>query len=210
MCVCESFSHVWLFATLWTVARQAPLSMGFSRQEYWSGLPCPPGDLPNPGTEPTSLTSPSLAGGFFITSTHLGSLYMYIYIYIYISPLLEISFLFRFPCSLGHSLNVAVWKNSLTLVPPPCYVCNFVLFKWYFCCLLLLLSRFSPYPMCRRIHQWVKEMKAPALTELHFIGFPSWRFSELVYKIIDCESLFILPLPTTVSSLTAGIKSTGL
>ena len=64
------FSHVQLFAILWTIAHQAPLSMGFSRQEYWSGLPCsPPGDLPNPGTEPTSLTTPALAGGFFITST---------------------------------------------------------------------------------------------------------------------------------------------
>ena len=57
-------------ATLWTVALQAPLSMGFSWQEYWSGLPCPPpGDLPNPGIEPTSLMSPALAGGFFTTST---------------------------------------------------------------------------------------------------------------------------------------------
>ena len=47
------FSHVKLFATPWTVARQAPLSMGFSRQEYWNRLPCPPpGDLPNPGIEP--------------------------------------------------------------------------------------------------------------------------------------------------------------
>ena len=63
------FSHVWLFATLWTVACQAPLSLGFSRQEYWSGLPCPPpGDLPEPGIEPTSLMSPELAGRFFTTS----------------------------------------------------------------------------------------------------------------------------------------------
>jgi len=55
--------------TLWTRACQAPLSMGFSRQEYWSGLPCPPpGDLPNPGLEPTSLKSPALAGRFFTTS----------------------------------------------------------------------------------------------------------------------------------------------
>ena len=53
---------------LWTVACQAPLSMGFSRQEYWSGLPCPPsGDLPDPGIEPSSLMSPALAGGFFTT-----------------------------------------------------------------------------------------------------------------------------------------------
>ena len=51
---------------LWTVARQAPLSMGFSRQEYWSGLPFPsPGDLPEPGIEPASLVSSELAGGFF-------------------------------------------------------------------------------------------------------------------------------------------------
>ena len=54
--------------TLWTVAHQAPLSMGFSRQEYWSGLPFPTqGDLPSPGNEPVSLASPALAGGFFIS-----------------------------------------------------------------------------------------------------------------------------------------------
>ena len=64
------FTHVQLFVTLWTVAWQAPLSMGFSRQEYWSGLPCLPlGDLPDPGTESASLTSPALAGGVFTTST---------------------------------------------------------------------------------------------------------------------------------------------
>ena len=54
-------SRVQLFVTSWTVARQAPLSMGFSRQEYWSGLPCPPpGDLPHPGIEPDSALSPAL------------------------------------------------------------------------------------------------------------------------------------------------------
>ena len=58
-----------LCATLCTVALQTPLSMGFSRQDYWSGLPCPlPGDLPDPGIEPTSLMSPALAGRFFTTS----------------------------------------------------------------------------------------------------------------------------------------------
>ena len=58
MCVSllSCFNHAQLFATLWTVACQTPLSMGFSRQEYWSGLPyLPPGDLPNPGIEPMSL-----------------------------------------------------------------------------------------------------------------------------------------------------------
>ena len=62
------FSHVWLFATLWIVACQALLSMRFSRQKYWSGLPCPPPeDLSNPRTKPASLVSPALAGGFFTT-----------------------------------------------------------------------------------------------------------------------------------------------
>ena len=57
------------FATPWTVALQAPLSMGFSRQECWSGLPCPPpGDLPDPGIEPESLKSPALVGKLFTTS----------------------------------------------------------------------------------------------------------------------------------------------
>ena len=62
------FSHVQLFATIWIVAHHAPLSMGFSRQEEGSGLPCsPPEDLPDPGIKPVSLTSPALAGGFFTT-----------------------------------------------------------------------------------------------------------------------------------------------
>ena len=52
----------------WTVAHQAPLTMGFSRQEHWSGLPCPPpGDLPNPGIKLASSMSPALAGRFFTT-----------------------------------------------------------------------------------------------------------------------------------------------
>ena len=60
-------SHIQVFATPWTVVHQAPLSMGFSRQEYWSGVPFPlPGDLPNPGIEP-ALTSPVLAERFFTT-----------------------------------------------------------------------------------------------------------------------------------------------
>ena len=67
--VLSRFSRVSLFVTLWTVPCQAPLFMGISRQEYWSGLPCPPpGDLPDPGIEPTSRTPPELAGEFFTTS----------------------------------------------------------------------------------------------------------------------------------------------
>ena len=61
-------SHVQLCATLWTVACQAPLSMGFYMQEYWSGLPCP-WDFLDPGIKPTYLMSPALAGRFFTTIT---------------------------------------------------------------------------------------------------------------------------------------------
>ena len=62
----QSLSHVRFFATTWTIARQASLSMGFPRQEYWSGLPVPPPeDIPDPGIEPTSPVSPELAGRFF-------------------------------------------------------------------------------------------------------------------------------------------------
>ena len=64
MCI---LSFVRLFGTPWTLAPKAPLSMGFPRQEYWSGLPfLPPGDLPNPGIKPECPTSPALAGRFLI------------------------------------------------------------------------------------------------------------------------------------------------
>ena len=79
-CMLSRFSHVQLFATLWTVACQAPLSIGISSQEYWSGLPCPPpGDLPNPWIEPRSLMSSALQVGSlpqravkFLTMTSVG------------------------------------------------------------------------------------------------------------------------------------------
>ena len=68
-CVLSRFDYVQLIATPQTVAIQAPLSMGFSKQEYWSGLPCPPpGDLPNPRIKPTTLSSPALVASFFTIS----------------------------------------------------------------------------------------------------------------------------------------------
>ena len=68
--VSSVLSRIQLFETSWTIARESPLSVGFSRQEYWSGLPfTSPGDLPDPVIEPMSLTSPALAGGFITTST---------------------------------------------------------------------------------------------------------------------------------------------
>ena len=84
MRVLSHFSRVWLFATLWTVAHQAPLSMGFSRQEYWSGWPCPPpGDLPDPGifyllhwltTSPTCCSSAYICLGHWPNSDKHGTI----------------------------------------------------------------------------------------------------------------------------------------
>ena len=94
----SGFSHVWLFLTPWTFAHQVPLSMGFSRQEYWSGLPWPPPrDLPGPGIKTTSLMSPALTGGFFTSSatweaiiyhthTYMSHMCLRVFIHTYGSP----------------------------------------------------------------------------------------------------------------------------
>ena len=73
ICMLHHFSRVQLLATHWTAAHQAPPSMGSSRQESWSGLPCPPpGDLPDPGVKPTSPATPALQVEFLPLS-HQGS-----------------------------------------------------------------------------------------------------------------------------------------
>ena len=75
-CVLSRFCHVRLFVTLWTIAHQVPLSLAFSRQEYWSGLQClPPGDLPNPGIKPTSLISSTFDKWVLYHQCHLGNPY---------------------------------------------------------------------------------------------------------------------------------------
>ena len=80
MCELSSFSHIQLFATAWTTACQSPLSMGFSRHEYWSGLPFPPlGNPPDPGMEPMSPVSPALAGGCFTSGTTWEALNVSVY-----------------------------------------------------------------------------------------------------------------------------------
>ena len=64
----QLLSRIWLFGAPWSLVHQAPVSMGFSRQKFWSGSPSPPqGDLPQPGIEPSSPASPALAGRFFTT-----------------------------------------------------------------------------------------------------------------------------------------------
>ena len=86
MHACSVTSVVSDCATPQTVAHQALLSMGLSRQEYWSGLPCPPpGNLPDPGVKPVALMSPALTGGFFST-TWEAHLSLYIPLYYLINP----------------------------------------------------------------------------------------------------------------------------
>ena len=97
VCVCartSALSHVRLFATPLTVAPQASLSMGFARQEYWSGLLFPsPGDLPGPGIEPVYPASPALAGGFFTTAPLVKPFYTLPFRKIYYSPTSMSSFI---------------------------------------------------------------------------------------------------------------------
>ena len=97
MCV---LSHVWLFATPWTVAGQVPLPMEFSRQEYWSGLPFrSPGNIPDPGIKPASLVSSALAGRFF-TTVPPGK------------PRFLIS-LHLFPCTFSHCNTINVKRSGV-------------------------------------------------------------------------------------------------
>ena len=105
--VLSCFSHVRLFATLQTVARQAPLSRAFSRQECWSGLPMPsPGDLPDPGMEPTSLSSPALAGRLFTTSATWQQPVQFSY---------SVVWLFATPWTAAHQASLSI-TNSRSLL----------------------------------------------------------------------------------------------
>ena len=107
------FSRVWLFEILWTIAHQASLSMGFSRQEYCSQLPCPPlGDLPDPGLEPASLTSPALAGGFFTTSTT--SMYLNT----------SNSWVLPRPSGQKASGDILIWKCLFSIYPSFSFPCS--------------------------------------------------------------------------------------
>ena len=117
VCVLSCFSCVPLFVTPWTVAHQVPLSMGFSRQEYWSGLPFPsPGDLSDPWIESMSLMSLALAGRFF--TTHASFLcrenrVLTYYIFSCVSPLLSQKRLD--PDTSGHQMYMSSITTSIFL-----------------------------------------------------------------------------------------------
>ena len=118
LCVCNlsHFSHVRLFAIQRTVAHQAPLSMEFSRQEWWSDLPClPPRDFPNPGIKSASVTSPALAGWFFIPLAHLGSPAMICRCFSLAKPYLTLCDSWTGACQV--SLSFTISQSLLKLFP---------------------------------------------------------------------------------------------
>ena len=132
-CVLSRFSCVQLYVILWTLALQAPLSMGYCRQEYWSGLSCPPpGDLPDPGIEPSSLTSPALAGRFLTTSDTFAVVVQPLSpAWLFVTPWTALQ---ASPClTISRSLLKFM---SIELVIP----CNHLVL----CCPLLLLSSIFP------------------------------------------------------------------
>ena len=155
------FDLVQLFATLWTVqllvTHQALLSMGFSRQEYWSGLPFPPPeDLPNPGIKLTSFTSPALAGWFFTTST-----------------IWEVPLFFRelLKCS-------PLWNSSYSLKAPYLYTCCFLTFECPFSILFLAILT-HPSNLNPNINTFVKpslNYPSPCLSTLHDV----YSISEII------------------------------
>ena len=125
VCVCmqSCFSHIWLFATLWTVARQASLSLGFSRQEYWSGLSCPPPEnLLNPGVDHVSFVSPAVAGRFFTTNATWEAPYTYIFFFIFFSIVVFYRILHTVLCAM-QLLSVHSIYNSLHMLIPNSIQC---------------------------------------------------------------------------------------
>ena len=155
-CLLSCFSHIWLFATLWTVAHQAPWSKGFSRQAYCNGLPCPPPeDLPDPGMEPKSLTSPALAGGIFTTSCCLGNPFCFL---------------------------LCMWAKSLQLCPTLCDLMNCSppgssvhgilqasILEW----IAMPLSRGSSQP-----RDWTLSQASPELAGGFFTTSTTWNDSK--------------------------------
>ena len=115
-CMLSHFSCVQLFVTLWTVAHQAPLSMGFSRSEYWSELPCPPPRyLPALGIEPKSPAAPTLQADS-LSLSHQGSPCTYIYMYIYNCKQMSLKWsksLSFSPKCLIYLLNHVLWEKCI-------------------------------------------------------------------------------------------------
>ena len=113
-CLLSHFSHIQLFETLWNVAHQALLSVGFSRQEYWSGLPCPaPGYIPDPGVEPASLMLPALQADSLPTEPWGKPMHAYTCIYMQTQSLQSsLTFYDSMDCSLP-DCSLCPWNSPV-------------------------------------------------------------------------------------------------
>ena len=182
----QLLSHVQLFETLWTVARQAPLSMGFPRQEYWSGLPFPPPvDLAYPGIKPMSPGSPALAGGFFQTETpgkliitlQFSSVQSLSHVWLFVTP-------WTAACQASLSIsNIWSWLKLMSIesVMPANHL--------ILCCsLLLLLSIFPSITVFS--NEPVLFIRWPKYWSFSFSISPSNEYSGLISFRMDGLNLF--------------------
>ena len=163
-CACAC-SRVWLFVAPQTIALEAPLSVGFPRQEYWSGLPFPlPGGLPDPRIKPISLTSPALVGRFFTTCATWNAIWPFWSVRIYFNL----------------DLDVAVWS---ALEQATCHIYK-TSFPFSTCSILLLLAH--PPHITGRFQGQRPSYELPWLCMLsHFLNIGNdylyIRFSELYF-----------------------------
>ena len=183
ICMLSPFSHVQVSETLWTKAHQAPLSMGFSRQVYWSGLPCPPpGDISDPRIKPMSLRSPTLAGRFFTTAPprktgeyDISSVQSLSPVHLFATPWAEAH---KASLSISNSLSVTNSQSLLKLMSIKSVTpSNHLILCHPF---LLLSSTFPSIRVFQRVgstHRWSKCW--------NFSISPSNRYSRLISFRID-------------------------
>ena len=173
MVCAQLLSHIRLPATPWTVARQAPLSMECSRQEYWSGLPFPaPGDLPEPGVKLSSLVSPALAARFFTTAPPGSPDLLYGYF---------LTFLKTF--NISTSLHCpAIWKGFLHLVN------SYLLFQAHLTPKMAMPTQLTPNNICaqdRFFHPAPQSQSETGCLQWHFIHvFKALRWAKFALRIL--------------------------
>ena len=183
-CMLSCFSCIWLFVTLWTVAHQPALPMGFSRQGYWNGLPWTPGDLSDTGIKSASFTSPALAGRILATSTTWETP---ILVFSSVQPLSHVLF-FATPWTAAFQASLSITNSqslltlmSLELVMPSNHLT--------LCHPLLLLP--SIFPRIRGIsNESVVHIRWPKYWSFSFNISPSNEYPGLIFFKMDWLNLF--------------------
>ena len=167
--MCSVFSHAWLFVTPGTVAHQAPLSMGSSKQEYWSGLPfSSPGDLPDAGNKPVS---PALAGGFFTSEPPEKSLSLSLFLYMCVCVCVCVSVQFNYSV-MSYSLQPhGLWHARLPCPTPTPRACS------------------NSCSSSRWCHPTISSSVVPFSSSLHFRWPKYWSFSFSISPSNACSAL---------------------